>query len=188
LALLGAYLGVPANAVSVLAAPGGKPRLAISDAVNATRSRLDFNWSHSGDFALIALARDLELGVDIEHLAKHPRALEIAARYFDSSEAETLAALDEAARKRAFIALWCAKESVLKAQGTGLSFGLARLAFRLDEQGFWQLARTDPALGSTHAWQVAGFEAAPEYCGALAWRGDARNLHAFQPPPARVQD
>ncbi|HET7562082.1 MAG TPA: 4'-phosphopantetheinyl transferase superfamily protein [Rhodanobacteraceae bacterium] len=188
LALLGDYLGVPAEDVSVLTAPGGKPRLTGSAAARGARSRLDFNWSHSGDFALIALARDLALGVDIEHLAKRPRALEIAERYFDPGEAEALAAFGEADRKRAFIALWCAKESVLKAQGTGLSFGLERLAFRLDGQGLWQLARIDPALGSTGEWQIAGFEAAPEYRGALAWRGTPRPLHAFQPPTEHGQD
>lgn len=183
LALLGEYLGVALDESSVFAAPGGKPRLAGSLATGAAHPQLDFNWSHSGGFALVALARDLPLGVDIEHLAKRPRALEIAERFFDPAEAETLAALDESARKRAFIALWCAKESVLKAEGTGLSFGLARLAFRLDGQGLWQLARTDPALGGVDEWQVAGFEAAPDYRGALAWRGDNRRLHAFQPLP-----
>lgn len=188
LALLSEYLGVPAGDVSVLAAPGGKPQLAGPAATGAAHSRLDFNWSHSGEFALIALARDLPLGVDIEHLGKRPRVLEIAERYFDPGEAEALATLDEGARKRAFIALWCAKEAVLKAAGTGLSFGLARLAFRFVAADHWQLARIDPALGSAPGWQVSGFEAAPEYRGALAWRGEARTLHAFQPLAARGQD
>lgn len=188
LAVLGEYLGVPAGAVSLLDAPGGKPRLAGTAAAGGASPRLEFNWSHSGEFALIALSRDLPLGVDIEQLGKRPRVLEIAGRYFDPDEAEALAALDEAARKRAFIALWCAKESVLKAAGMGLSFGLSRLAFRFVAADHWQLARIDPSLGSAPDWRVAGFEAAPGYRGALAWQGGARSLHAFQPPTRHVSE
>lgn len=181
LALLGAYLGVPASSVSVHDTPGGKPELAGSLVARNRGSRLEFNWSHSGTLALVALARDLPLGVDIEQLDKRPRVLEIARRYFDPGEAAALATLGDEARKRAFIALWCAKEAVLKAAGTGLSFGLSRLAFRLDDTARWQLAAADSALGSAAGWQVSGFLAAPAYRGALAWHGEAREVHAFQP-------
>ena len=61
-ALLAAYLDIPAGEVSLLEDPRGKPRLAVA----SVESHLEFNWSHSGDYALIALARGCALGVDIE--------------------------------------------------------------------------------------------------------------------------
>ncbi|TAN04036.1 MAG: 4'-phosphopantetheinyl transferase superfamily protein [Rhodanobacteraceae bacterium] len=187
LALLAAYLGVPVSQVALDQNAKGKPHLqSVSSRPGQTSPEgadeiLSFNWSHSGDYALIALAHGGALGVDIERLGKKLRALEIAYRFFDPAEAATLAALDPLARDHAFIGLWCAKEAVLKAVGEGLSFGLARLAFERHGAADWELTRVDQALGDTGDWQFAGFDAAPGYRGALAWRGRAREIHAFYP-------
>jgi 4'-phosphopantetheinyl transferase len=181
LALLASYLDVPASSIALDQHARGKPRLAPgSFASDAAAGRLEFNWSHSGDFALVALTRGCELGVDIERFGKNPRSLEIARRFFDPIEAEALARLEPAARDRAFIKLWCAKEAVLKAVGEGLSFGLARLAFVQCPDADWTLTRVDPALGDSPDWQLASFEAAPGYRGALAWRGQSRAIAAFR--------
>lgn len=178
-ALLAVYLGVPEASVVLDQDARGKPRLA-HDASGRSTSALEFNWSHSGDYALIALSRGCAMGVDIERLGKNQRSLEIARRFFDPTEAEALAPLESDARDRAFIDLWCAKEAVLKAAGEGLSFGLARLAFTHRTDAKWLLARIDPALGRVGDWRLAGFEAAPDYRGALAWRGPPLAIAAFR--------
>jgi 4'-phosphopantetheinyl transferase len=179
LALLAAYLGVPVRDVVLDQNPRGKPRLA--DAVSDHGHRLEFNWSHSGDCALIALARDCALGVDVERLGKKLRVVEIARRFFDPVEAEALALLDDDMRDEAFIGLWCAKEAVLKSTGQGLSFGLARLAFTQSAATDWKLARVDPVLGRVDEWQLVNFTAAPGYRGGLAWHGGEREIMALQP-------
>ncbi len=179
--LLGAYLGTDAAAVRLETEGKGKPRLR-ADATPCTNDRaLTFNWSHSVPFALVAVARGDELGVDIERLGKRVRVLEIARRFFDPDEAKALSGLAGEALDLAFISLWCAKEAVLKSRGEGLSFGLARLAFERSGEAEWVLARVDPRLGRRGQWQLAGFEAAPGYRGALAWRGPARVVHTFRP-------
>lgn len=182
LALLGAYLGIPAAEVSLEADPGGKPRLATA----LGDQPLGFNWSHSGDYALVALARSCALGVDIERLGKNQRTLEIARRFFDPTEAEQLALLDPATREDAFIALWCAKEAVLKESGEGISFGLSRLRFARGEDGAWSLARIDPALGTRAHWHLQAFDPVSGYHGALAWRGGSREIVTLQPPTPRT--
>lgn len=174
-AMLGAYLGLPAGAVALDEDARGKPRLVRG------LPTLDFNWSHSGDYALIALSRDGALGVDIERFGKDLRALEIAQRFFDPAEADALAKLDGRARDDAFIGLWCAKEAVLKAVGEGLSFGLERLAFAPRDGTNWQLAGIDAALGTPRDWQLTGFAPAAGYHGTLAWRGPPRIIRAFTP-------
>jgi 4'-phosphopantetheinyl transferase len=181
LALLGAYLGKPASDVALVQDTHGKPQLGDGDGGGTDGQQLEFNWSHSGDCALVALARGLALGVDIELVDRDLRSVEIAQRFFDPAEAEVIASLAPSARKRAFIGLWCAKEAVLKAAGEGLSFGLARLAFDRRTPMDWSLARVDPALGRRDDWRLAGFEAAPGYRGALAWRGARRRIAAFRP-------
>ena len=181
LALLGAYLHKPASDVSIAEDVHGKPHLLGAGSADASEPSLEFNWSHSGDFALIALSRGQALGVDIERLDKSMRAVEIARRFFDPAEADVLASLALPARDPAFIGLWCAKEAILKAVGEGLSFGLARFAFEWHARMDWSLARVDPALGRKADWQLMGFEAAPGYRGALAWRGSMRRIVTFRP-------
>lgn len=180
-ALLAGYLGIPESAVMLDEDVRGKPHLATSTNRRGDGSPLEFNWSHSGDYALIALSRRGAVGVDIERLGKNLRAIEIARRFFDAGEAGTLATLDPGLRDHAFIGLWCAKEAVLKAVGEGLSFGLTRLAFTHVADADWNLATVDPALGEAQDWQVSGFDAAPGYRGCLAWRGGDRRILAFRP-------
>ena len=180
-ALLAAYLGLPESAVALGEDARGKPYLASAAGAAAGAASLEFNWSHSGDYALIALSRCGAVGVDIERLGKNLRAIEIARRFFDAGEADLLAALDPDARDHAFIGLWCAKEAVLKAVGEGLSFGLARLAFAHVAEADWDLAVADSALGDAREWRVAGFDPVPGYRGCVAWRGGARRISAFRP-------
>lgn len=182
LTLLAGYLGIPASAVILDQDDRGKPHLAHSMSGQGDTRRLDFNWSHSGDYALIAISRDGPVGVDIERHGKNMRTLDLARRFFAPSETEALASFPPDARDRAFIGLWCAKEAVLKAAGEGLSFGLARLAFAHHGAEDWTLANLDPALGQADAWQLVGFDAAPGYRGALAWRGGHRRIRALSIP------
>jgi len=180
-ALLAGYLGVPESAVALNEDARGKPHLMHSTAAPGDGEVLEFNWSHSGDYALVALSRHGAVGVDIERLGTNLRALEIARRFFDAGEADTLAALDPGTRDEAFIGLWCAKEAVLKAVGEGLSFGLARLAFAHVAEADWELRTADSALGEAEDWQVSGFNPTPGYRGCLAWRGATRRILGFQP-------
>ncbi len=182
IALLGTYLGRPAAEVVLDQVPGGKPRLALGAFAMNDRGLLEFNWSHSGDYALIALARGNALGVDIERFGKERRALEIARRFFAPTEAEALARIEARARDDAFIGLWCAKEAILKADGAGISFGLERLVFARAGDVDWRLARIDAALGAADDWTLKSFDAAPGYHGTLAWRGAPRKVLGFAPP------
>ncbi|MBU6477481.1 MAG: 4'-phosphopantetheinyl transferase superfamily protein [Xanthomonadaceae bacterium] len=184
-ALLASYLDVPKSAIALDEDSRGKPHLANSANTRGGDALFEFNWSHSGGYALVALSRRGAVGVDIERLGKNLRAIEIARRFFDAGEADALAALDPGVRDRAFIGLWCAKEAVLKAIGEGLSFGLARLAFAHVAGADWALVRTDPALGEARDWQVSGFDPAPGYRGCMAWQGSTRTIFAFRPAPDR---
>ncbi|OOG48744.1 4'-phosphopantetheinyl transferase superfamily protein [Rhodanobacter sp. C01] len=166
--VLAAYLGIDADAVALLDGEHGRPVLA---AVHDTP--LGFNWSHSGDHALIAIGRNLVPGVDLEHIRPRPRALEIAQRYFSADEAATLASLPAEDRSIAFLELWTAKEAVLKALGRGIAFGLHRLS----------IAGTGPHLclrrlegEDIQAWQLHRLTVDATLLAALAWRGEARHI------------
>ena len=159
----------------------GRPRFA--DAGGAATADADAGWSHSGDGLLVAFGRGVLLGVDMEFERPRPKALEIARRHFAPAEVAWLesqspdpvarppagGAAALAPRDIAFLRLWCAKESVLKAHGRGLAFGLDRLAFA-ERDGALVLADADPALGDPAAWSLHEFVPHPGYRAALAWR------------------
>ncbi|MEI7035214.1 4'-phosphopantetheinyl transferase family protein [Fulvimonas yonginensis] len=169
LALLGAYLGMPPARLRLTAGSHGRPAL-------SPPASLRFNWSHSGPLAVVALARGIEPGIDVERVRPRPRALEIARRFFAPAEAQALAALDAQAREAAFLRLWTAKEAVLKALGRGLAFGLHRLDVEDDPESP-RLRRFD---GETPAhWQLRRLALGADAVGALAWRGEPRRVRAW---------
>jgi 4'-phosphopantetheinyl transferase len=106
-AVLGAELGIAPREVELRIPESGKPQLAM-------QSRLRFNLSHSGDVALYALVLDRAVGVDVETRERPVDAVALARRTFGSEEADRLAALDDAARHRAFLQAWARHEAELK--------------------------------------------------------------------------
>ncbi len=171
LELLAYYLQVDSSTLKLEENEHGKPSL------QGARG-LHFNWSHSGEIALVALARDFELGVDVECARAGVQVVELAQRFFAPAEAEALIACDEREREDSFLQLWCAKEAVLKALGRGLAFGLERVEFAFSQPG-WRPFRFEAEAGSAADWQVLPLRPAPDCAGALAWRGPPRPLRTW---------
>jgi len=85
-----------------------------------------FNLAHSADAALIAIAHDREVGVDLERIRHDVESLKLAERFFSPDECERLRHLPDDEANRLFFTLWTCKEAYLKAIGTGLSVELYR--------------------------------------------------------------
>jgi len=120
--ILGCFCSLPASAVRFDYTPLGKPSLAIE----TTRMPVHFNVSHSRDLALIAIAFDLPLGVDVEAVRPMPDRVTISSRYFTAGEAAAIAAVAPHERDLAFFLCWTRKEAFSKALGDGLSLALDR--------------------------------------------------------------
>ncbi|MEO8810674.1 MAG: 4'-phosphopantetheinyl transferase superfamily protein [Rhodanobacter sp.] len=165
---LAAYLGIGANEVALVEGPHGRPQLDQRHG-----SVLDFNWSHSGDHALIAIARGIVPGIDVERRRPKPRALPIAQRFFSSDETDALAALPEEARASAFFEVWTAKEAVLKAHGRGIGYGLERLRILSTPERLRLLQFEGEDVAR---WQLQRLMVAPDLIAALAWRGPPRTI------------
>jgi 4'-phosphopantetheinyl transferase len=117
--LLAAYLDADPHALRFLEGSHGKPALALDS--GAAASSLHFNLSHSGEVALIAVALDREVGVDVEVPRRRVDHVALARRVLGEEEAERLAALaDPHERERAFLRAWVRWEAVLKCRGTGI--------------------------------------------------------------------
>lgn len=172
--LLGAYLGLPAEQIGFEAGPHGRPACAA-----ASSAGLDFNWSHSGAYALAAVARSLpELGIDIEIPHPRQRAMALAKRFFAPAEHLALARLGPEAIESGFLRLWTAKEAVLKALGEGLQYGLHRVAFAMQDADI-RPAAFEGEAAPAQAWTLHALPVAPAFA-CMAWRGGARNVHLFR--------
>jgi len=73
---------------------------------------LRFNLSHSGDVTLIAVARDSEVGVDVERIRPVIEMRTIARRWLGR---------DDIAGEQEFFRAWTRHEAMVKALGVGLS-------------------------------------------------------------------
>ena len=93
--------------------PHGKPRLAGPVAA------WDFNVSHAGEWVVVGLVRDAEIGVDVESLRRRVDVAAMAERVLSPSERE----LARAGGAEAFLMLWSQKEALLKALGSGWAHG-----------------------------------------------------------------
>ncbi|HET9627763.1 MAG TPA: 4'-phosphopantetheinyl transferase superfamily protein [Kofleriaceae bacterium] len=114
--VLGRYLGVPAAAIGFAYRARGKPYLATPG-----DRGLAFNLSHSGGFALIAVARQRELGVDVEQRRAIDDLVALAETSFSPREFEVFRALPRAQHVEAFFTCWSRKEAFIKATGEGVA-------------------------------------------------------------------
>jgi len=110
-----------------------------------------FNLSHSRGTALVAVARDVEVGVDVEWIRPQRDAQSIAERFFPPSEAEAFLATPEPERARDFFRRWTRLEAMWKALGVGLH-GAGR-----EIEGSWTVEELH--LGEALAAAVAAPEA-----------------------------
>ena len=92
---------------------------------------LTFNMSHSGEWVLIAVGRDREIGVDIEQIRPDIDLEGISRRFFSPAEVDALFALASNLRDEAFFRCWTRKEAYIKARGGGLSIPLAQFVVSL---------------------------------------------------------
>jgi 4'-phosphopantetheinyl transferase len=120
-AVLAKYGHVEPLALRFSSSKNGKPGL-------VEERGLCFNLSHTEGTAAIAIARNRQVGIDVEKVRDNLKPLELATRFFSPQECEWLRSQPIAKQLAAFFACWTAKESYIKACGEGLSMGLAGFA------------------------------------------------------------
>src|SRR5438094_471400 len=75
-------VGIAPEKLAFVYGDHGKPAL-----VEVPRpTDVQFNLAHSGDLAILAIARDRDLGADVERLRPVPEHARIAARFFSPVE------------------------------------------------------------------------------------------------------
>ncbi|MBN8583054.1 MAG: 4'-phosphopantetheinyl transferase superfamily protein [Anaerolineae bacterium] len=161
--ILGHYLHCDPAELTFSLNQYGKPSL--------VNSAVEFNLSHSGDFALIAVTQGRKVGVDVERIRQGISSHVIAQQYFSKSEVAELQSLPLQQRERAFFTCWTRKEAYIKAQGLGLSLPLESFDVSLAPGQPAILRATRPDPQESARWTLLSLEADPNYAGALAVEG-----------------
>mgnify|MGYP006277301845 CR=1 FL=1 len=96
-----------------------------------------FNISHTHGRVAVALTLDhvpagLDVGVDVENVARTADVLALARRFLSGQEADWLESLPATEHHTQFLRLWTLKEAVAKAVGMGLSLNFQSFHCRFD--------------------------------------------------------
>ena len=174
--ILGRYLDKKPEELKFSYNQYGKPAL---HSIN-TNKLISFNVSHSRGLALIAVAQNWDVGVDIEYVRTNVNYEEIAERFFSPAEKAVWRLLPTSVKQEAFFNCWTRKEAYIKAKGMGLSIPLNEfdVSFKPGEPA--ALLNTTWDEQEVNCWSLAEITLAPDYIAALAVEANNYQLKFWQ--------
>jgi 4'-phosphopantetheinyl transferase len=173
--ILSRYLTEAPERIQFATGPHGKP--AVQRPAEST-SPIEFSLSHSGQHALVAVAKRRAVGVDVEVCRPDIDALALSQRFFASSEAQKIAQAPGPERQRLFYRYWTGKEAYLKGRGVGLSLGLDRFELLFDDELARAAVRVAGSGSPGNNWSVLTFSVDEQVAGAVALEGDDGHVQA----------
>ena len=150
--VLGALLQRSPESLEFEYGPAHKPRLRDGS--------LEFNLSHSGDLALLAVAAADSVGIDVERVVESIDLLSIAERVFQPDERAIICGETGEPSACRFFEQWTLKEALLKATGTG---------FQIDPASISIGRRRVVTLGGV-AWRLELLPVGHPWTAAIAFR------------------
>jgi len=150
----------------------GKP--SIANGLNPRNVR--FNLSHSNDLILYAVAKNKEVGIDVEHMRDVDRAERIIERFFSPEQRDFYNSQAESMKKTAFFRLWTRREAYGKAMGRGFSVPAVDCGI--------PLMRSDRKPASVQVvsgkWSIYDLEQDDDYVSAVTIEGQIRRIECFR--------
>ncbi len=144
----------------------GKPTL-----ISSAADYLHFNLSHTGSIALVAVARDRRVGIDVNDLNRTTDWKPIAKRSFSSTELSQLLKLPEIDQRKVFHRIWTQKEAYTKAVGDGYSYGFQKFSVVVDTDGDAGLLHDENNPQAAQAWNITAINAGSDQVAAMAYDG-----------------
>lgn len=169
--LLETYTGSPARVLRFHYNPHGKPAL--------PGKGLAFNFSHTENLALLAVAADREVGIDIEHRDRNIHVGLLARHILTPQEAAAFGRMPPARRRADLLATWTRKEAYVKALGVGFSRALNSFSVAVPAACEPARLELDDQAGNPQAWTFLPLAPHPDYLAALAAPGTDWTLRCF---------
>ena len=165
--------GLPAGELRLERDVVGRPRLASPK--GHMRISTDFNVSHSGQHALIALATGRRVGVDIEARRTDLNWQTLSTAVFAPHDEAYVSALPAHLRINTFYDVWTAKEALLKALGIGIGSGMtwfSVLGGKQDEPLVRVISKQMGTACALMAFDAAWCNVPAGYAACVAWSRD----------------
>jgi 4'-phosphopantetheinyl transferase len=171
--LLGRYLDVPPSRITFVYGSKGKPALASVDNVQ-------FNMTHSGTLAAVAITADCQIGIDVEQIRQLSDMEQIAERFFCPEETKEIMSVPPCERAHTFFRCWTLKEAYVKAVGDGLSVPLNGFQVTLQPDRPKRLVHVGNDIAAAESWTLHELCLAPDHAAALAYRDRERSVSVFR--------
>jgi 4'-phosphopantetheinyl transferase len=146
--------------------------------------RLRFNLAHAGGRAVLAVAWEREVGIDLEPNDAGLDLQSLLTVVCSPAEITRFEALPPGQRTEAFLALWTVKEAYLKAIGLGVFREPRELDVEFSAGGR-AIIQDAHAGGEPLGWDVRLLDAGPGWVAALAVASFAPTPVEFAWPPPR---
>lgn len=161
--VLSQYLECAASDIRFVYSAFGKPSVHPSQVSRG----LQFNLSHSGDLALIAVSAGEAVGIDIEQVDAAMEIENVGSFCFCPTERHIISRVPESMKAEWFFVYWTRKESYVKARGDGLSLPLKTID-----------VSEAPALLDKQ-WHVMDVATERGYKAALTSGSEVRKIHRY---------
>lgn len=162
--ILARYLNMAPERLEFTYNPQGKPSVVNSQ-------KLQFNLSHSGDLAILAVGKGFPIGVDIEQFSARPYD-GIAETLFSQQELEGFYKVPPSLKPAIFFHIWSQKEAFIKICGLGLSYPTKE--FSVPTTMPTKQLVDDPLHNTT--WQMRSFMPQIACSGALCYHPTVTEL------------
>lgn len=168
--IMAKYLATEASEIRFCYTEKGKPFVDASQ----NPSGLTFNISHSANMFVCAVAKNRQIGIDVEQI-REIRTLNGMIRIaLSTKEQATFALLPKQDQVFAFFNSWTSKEAYLKAVGVGIAFGLQAVEVVFDPTRAVELLRINGDQAQVASWTIKRISPRSGYIAATVVEG--RNL------------
>lgn len=175
--ILAHYLSLAPAAIRFTCNSFGKPSLL---AFEEGSHPINFNLSHSGSYAIVAISRQGQLGVDIEKICAHHDIELLVNTYFSLTERQMFRLLPEDVHMLEFFRIWTRKEAFIKALGMGFSFPLSDFDVTVMPDVMPGILHISDSSYDVTNWSVFNLKPKNPYVGSLVSWGeymDVRHIY-----------
>lgn len=138
---------------------------------------IHFNLSYRNEYALLAIASNAVIGVDIEEVIPMTDMSAFVSHYFSKQEQQNI--FEKETRKEQLsmlFTLWTMKEALLKS----LAVGMSSMLTRYNLYPFLQHASCKPSFDKRHTWNIHPIAVAENYRAAFAVPVEQIDLKQFE--------
>ena len=160
--ILGQYLNIPPQQVKIITKANKKPILEDL----ATKTRLDFNLTHSENLCLLAVSLTAKIGIDLEYKRKIKNCLALAHRFFAEDEYKLILSCSKFSQNEMFLKIWTTKEAILKGANLGISGNLDKVIINLHPK--LDLTTISSSISKLCSWTIHSIPIHPDYIATLA--------------------